>query len=44
MFDLIIKNGSCFINGSLHKKDIAILGGKIIKIESSLKDDAKRSI
>ena len=41
MFDLIIKNGSCFINGSLHKKDIAILGGKIIKFESSLKDDAK---
>ena len=41
MFDLIIKNGSCFINGSLHKKDIAILGGKIIKIESSLKDVAK---
>jgi len=41
MFDLIIKNGSCFINGSLNKKDIAILGDKIIKIESSLKDDAK---
>ena len=41
MFELIIKNGSCFINGSLHKKDIAISGGKIIKIESSIKDDAK---
>ena len=41
MFDLIIKNGSCFINGSLHKKDVAILGGKIIKIESSVKNDAK---
>ena len=41
MFDLIIKNGSCFINGSLHKKDIAISAGKIIKIESSLKDDAE---
>ena len=41
MFELIINNGSCFVNGSLHKKDIAISGGKIIKIESSIKDDAK---
>ena len=37
MFDLIIKNGSCFIDGSLEKKDIAISKVKISKIDDAIK-------
>ena len=32
MLDLIIKNGTCFINGSLEKHDISIKDGKIYSI------------
>ena len=32
MFDLIIKNGECYINGNLEKKDIGISNNKIIEI------------
>ena len=31
-YSLIIKNGSCFINGKLENTDIALLGNKIKKI------------
>ena len=33
MLDLIIKNGSCFIDGKLQKKDIGIRNGKISVID-----------
>ena len=32
MLDLIIKNGQCYINGNLEKKDIGILKNKIVEI------------
>ena len=31
-YDLIIKNGSCYVNGRLEKTDIALVGNKIKKI------------
>ena len=40
MLDLIIKNGECYINGNLEKKDIGILKRKIVEIEN-LKDKSK---
>ena len=40
MLDLIIKNGQCYINGKLEKKDIAVKEGKILKIGKIL-DEAK---
>ena len=46
MLDLIIKNGTCFLNGSLEKHDISIKDGKIHSIgeiasEAKEKFDAK---
>ena len=41
MLDLIIKNGSCFINENLQKKDIGILNGKISKIGPSINEQSK---
>ena len=41
MLDLIIKNGSCYIDKDLKNKDIAIKDGKIIeigKIDSEAKE------
>jgi len=32
MLDLIIKNGSCFIEGKIKEQDIAVKNGKILKI------------
>ena len=40
MFDIIIKNGECYIDGTLKKKDIGILKNKIVKI-GDLKDESK---
>ena len=40
MLDLIIKNGECYINGALEKKDIGILKNKIVQI-GDLKDKSK---
>ena len=40
MLDLIIKNGDCYIDGTLKKKDIGILNNKIVKI-GDLKDKSK---
>ena len=40
MLDIIIKNGECYINGTLKKKDIGILKNKIVKI-GDLKDESK---
>ena len=44
MLDLIIKNGSCFIDGKLQKKDIGISKGKISHIEDTIKDTAKDTL
>ena len=41
MLDLIIKNGSCFIDGKLQKKDIGIINGKISIIDDLIKEDSK---
>ena len=40
MLDLIIKNGSCYIDKDLKDQDIAIKDGKIIKI-GKIDDEAK---
>jgi len=40
MLDLIIKNGSCFIDGDLENQDLGIKDGKIFKI-GKIKDDTK---
>ena len=42
MLDLIIKNGSCFIDGNLKQQDIGIENSKIIKI-GKLKEDARET-
>ena len=40
MLDIIIKNGECYIDGTLKKKDIGILKNKIVKI-GDLKEESK---
>jgi len=40
MLDLIIKNGSCFIDSDLKNQDLGIKDGKIFKI-GKIKDEAK---
>jgi dihydroorotase len=40
MLDLIIKNGECYVNGALEKKDIGITNNKIVQI-GDLKDKSK---
>ena len=42
MLDLIIKNGSCFIDDNLKQQDIGIGNGKIVKI-GKLKEDARET-
>ena len=42
MLDLIIKNGSCFIDGNLKQQDIGIENSKIVKI-GKLKEDARET-
>jgi len=44
MLDLIIKNGTCFIDGKLQKKDIGITQGKITHIENSISDSSKDTL
>jgi dihydroorotase len=44
MLDLIIKNGTCFIDGKLQKKDIGITNGKITHIENSITDSSKDTL
>ena len=41
MTDLIIKNGSCFIDDNLVNTDIAIKDRKIVKIGKNLSDAKK---
>jgi len=41
MLDLIIKNGTCFIDGNLQKKDIGIKQAKITNINDKISDDTK---
>ncbi len=43
MLDLIIKNGECYINGNLEKKDIGISNDKIVEI-GDLKDKSKDTL
>ena len=43
MLDLIIKNGSCFIDGDLKQQDIGIENGKFVKI-GKLKDISLNSM
>ena len=40
-YDLIIKNGSCYVNGGLEKTDIALVGNKIKKIGKVQVNEAK---
>ena len=40
MLDIIIKNGECYIDETLKKKDIGILNNKIVKI-GDLKHESK---
>jgi dihydroorotase len=40
-YSLIIKNGSCFINGNLEKTDIALVGNKIKRIGKMEANDSK---
>ena len=42
MLDLIIKNGECYINGNLEKKDIGISNSKIVEI-GDLKNKSKET-
>ena len=42
MLDLIIKNGECYINSNLEKKDIGISNNKIVEI-GNLKDKSKET-
>ena len=44
MLDLIIKNGTCFIDGKLQKKDIGVTSGKITHIENSITDSSKNTL
>ncbi len=41
MLDLIIKNGNCYIDGNLHKKDIAVKQGKITNISDNIHEESK---
>ena len=41
MLDLIIKNGSCFIDGNLQKLSIGILKGKIERIENNIEEESR---
>ena len=43
MLDLIIKNGTCFIDGKLEKTDIGITNGKIININKLIQDSSKET-
>ena len=40
-YSLIVKNGSCYVNGKLEKTDIALVGNKIKKIGKVEADDTK---
>tara|TARA_Y100000590_G_scaffold383853_1_gene454814 strand:- start:355 stop:1662 length:1308 start_codon:yes stop_codon:yes gene_type:complete len=44
MLDLRIKNGDCFIDGKLEKKEIGIADGKITQIEDSIKESSKDTL
>ena len=44
MLDLIIKNGSCYIDGKLEKQDIGIKNNKIIEIGTINIEDSKEDI
>ena len=42
MLDLIIKNGTCFIDGKIKEQDISIKNGKILKI-GKVSEEAKET-
>ena len=41
MLDLIIKNGSCFIDGNLQKLSVGISKGKIERIENNIEEESR---
>ena len=41
MLDLIIKNGSCFIDGNIQKIDIGVKNGRISNINDSIKESSQ---
>ena len=41
MLDLIIKNGSCYIDGNLQKLSIGISKGKIERIENNIEEESR---
>ena len=43
MLDLIIKNGSCFIEGKLQKMDIGVKNAKIIQIADNIPEEANET-
>ena len=43
MLDLIIKNGTCFIDGKLSKRDIGVTNGKITHVEESITGPTKNT-
>ena len=43
MLDLIIKNGTCFIDEKLQKKVIGVTNGKITHIDNSINDSSKET-
>ena len=43
MLDLIIKNGSCFIEGKLQKMDIGVKNAKIIQIADNISEEANET-
>ena len=44
MLDLIIKNGTCFIDGKLSKSDIGVKNGKITHINDLQKEKTNNTI
>ena len=44
MLDLLIKNGQCFIEEKVSKKDIAVKNGKILKIDDAISEKSKETI
>ena len=44
MLDLIVRNGTCFIDGNLSKYDIGVQNGKITHIGDLIKVSVKQAI
>ena len=44
MLDLIVRNGTCFIDGNLSKYDIGVQNGKITHIGDLTKEQSNNTI